>query len=595
MDRGFDDWKKTLSDFRDSIGRDLQEIRKHKAEVQRIRDIIHQEMNLGHFISDPCRIILSAPEIIIGNVDKWGELKSQDGSKVIIRGQSVNLEGAGPGGELLMRAPNIMQKAVNPGTDGEEDVVESTSEIITMARSVSINSSLDENIFSTTPYISSGVNIHSDSVLNIDAGIKGDEKKLIIESTVTALENQKKDQKNNVEVCKKVFETLLNDLKNLLQKHDDLLDDALGARSNIGEILELNDQSKQLSASLSSAFVEYSNELSRLADTTWKIERLNEEKSRLKSGDEYKKNLNGTSIKISAENIDIISQDGEGNLKEIPGTGINVKGRTVSISSENNTGCLNPEGKINLSALNIGLSTLDSNNIKVDDKGKLTKCDFQAKGNVIVRSKDITLESVDYEVSDGKLKEKALTKGSSIYLRTEHVDISSTDTEGKSIGDVSINSKNIALRSFDVDKDKRTDKNIAQGSTMLILSEKMYLGSKDKDNESKLVQTSSEIIGSFAKNTFEVQQGEKKAVLQMDGGKMSISGDNTGIYGKTTINDSTEVKGELKAPKASIDSVEAKSAFKSPNISDGMAAGGGGGGGSLSPKLQKEEPPKGES
>ena len=33
-------------------------------------------------------------------------------------------------------------------------------------------------------------------------------------------------------------------------------------------------------------------------------------------------------------------------------------------------------------------------------------------------------------------------------------------------------------------------------------------------------------------------------------------------------------------------------AFKSPNISDGMAAGGGGGGGSLSAKLKTEDAPK---
>jgi hypothetical protein len=40
------------------------------------------------------------------------------------------------------------------------------------------------------------------------------------------------------------------------------------------------------------------------------------------------------------------------------------------------------------------------------------------------------------------------------------------------------------------------------------------------------------------------------------------------------------------------DSIEAKSAFKSPNISDGMAAGAGGGGGSLSAKLQSEDAPE---
>ena len=62
-------------------------------------------------------------------------------------------------------------------------------------------------------------------------------------------------------------------------------------------------------------------------------------------------------------------------------------------------------------------------------------------------------------------------------------------------------------------------------------------------------------------------------------------------YGKTTINKDTEVKGEIKAPKATIDNLEAKSSFKSQNISDGVAAGGGGGG-SVSAKLKAEDAPK---
>ena len=62
-------------------------------------------------------------------------------------------------------------------------------------------------------------------------------------------------------------------------------------------------------------------------------------------------------------------------------------------------------------------------------------------------------------------------------------------------------------------------------------------------------------------------------------------------YG-TTINAKAEVKGDLKAPKAVIDNLEAKSSLKSPNISDGMAMPGGGAGGSLSAKLKSEDAPK---
>ena len=105
----------------------------------------------------------------------------------------------------------------------------------------------------------------------------------------------------------------------------------------------------------------------------------------------------------------------------------------------------------------------------------------------------------------------------------------------------------------------------------------------------------SEEIGAFADKTLEIQQDDGKAAVQLDGGKVGVGGSKTEIYGDTTINAKTEIKAELKAPKATIDNVEAKSSFKSPNIKDGMGAGAGGGGGSLSTKLTSEDVPGGES
>ena len=99
----------------------------------------------------------------------------------------------------------------------------------------------------------------------------------------------------------------------------------------------------------------------------------------------------------------------------------------------------------------------------------------------------------------------------------------------------------------------------------------------------------SEEIGAFADNTFEAQQGNGKATLQLDGGKTSVGGDKTQVYGETTINAKTEIKLELKTPKATIDDLEVKSSFKSPNIKDGIAVPKASAGGSLSPKLKKED------
>jgi hypothetical protein len=145
---------------------------------------------------------------------------------------------------------------------------------------------------------------------------------------------------------------------------------------------------------------------------------------------------------------------------------------------------------------------------------------------------------------------------------------------------------------MDVEKEKRTDDKLAEGSTMVLVSEKMFVGAKSKDVKSKKIQAVTEEMGLFAANTLEAQQGEGKAVLQLDGGNAAVGGSQTQVYGETTINGKTEVKDEFKAPKATIDNIEAKSSFKSSNISDGVATPGGGGGGSLSAKLKEEDASK---
>jgi len=214
---------------------------------------------------------------------------------------------------------------------------------------------------------------------------------------------------------------------------------------------------------------------------------------------------------------------------------------------------------------------------------------------VIFKTKNLTVDCLDYEVSDGELKMKAQTADSTVSVRAEKTSFLSADAEGKATGSFTANAKAVTIKSMDVDKDSLADSALAAGSTMVLLSEKMYAGAKSKDVKSKKVQVVSEEIGVFADNTFEVQQGEAKAVVQLDGGKASLGGDKTEIYGDTTIEAKTEIKDELKAPKATIDHVEAKSSFKSPNIKDGASAGGGGGGGSLSAKLTLEDAPEEEA
>ena len=253
---------------------------------------------------------------------------------------------------------------------------------------------------------------------------------------------------------------------------------------------------------------------------------------------------------------------------------------------------LTADGKILLRSKTIEASTVNSKDVDVDEKGKLTKATYTSEGDIIINSKTVSVKAVDTQLDGGETKETALTKDSSFSVRAEKNSFSATDTEGKATGSMSINAKAIDVKSMDVEKEKRTDSKLAEGGIIKTVAEKMYVGAFSKELKSKKMQAESEEIGLFADKTLEAQQGEAKAMLHLADGKAAVSGSKTDLYGDTTINAKTEIKGELKVPKATVDNLEAKSSFQSPNISDGMGVGAPGEGGSLNADLKAEDAPK---
>ena len=652
MDYIFDDWKKVLTDFQNSVSKDLEEIHKQKEAVQQMKTEIFDRLDQGQFISDEQRIVLSAPEIIIGNVDKSGTMKGS--GRVIIRGSEVDVEGAGESGMIINRAPVIQQIAVDPGIDGEEAVVYPHSSVLTQARSVVLQSNDAQDAFSL-PLSGgdTGVFIHSDQAMTIDASMSSEMRKKVIEDRVEALKKRKDDLKSVTDKQKKNIEQFFSDLKKVMDDEEDKSGGFWQTRMNLVDIENAHAEVERIMPVLYRATIDFIKGISQQAELSRQVKALEDEKKAIKSGDDFKNNTTGAQLWLNAENISMTTQDTDGNLRTNPEAGVSVwtpqmnigmnkvdgtlvEKSTFSLSTENAMiTTYNPktdgseltangkvsisskdirlesmdyqqkdkkytekglaaDGKVSITAKTVEVSTATPSNLERDDKGQLTKGEFKSEGDFILRSKTVAVETLDYEVAEGKLKPKTLTKDSKIEMRSEKMGMLAADTEGKATGSISLNAKAVAVKSMDVDKEKLTDSALAAGSTMTLVSEKMYVGSKSKDIKSKKIQAVSEEIGAFADKTLEIQQGDGKAVVQLDGGNASVGGSKTQVYGATTINDKTEVKGELKAPKAAIDNLEAKSSFKSPNISDGMGAGAGGGGGSLSAKLKTEDAPKDE-
>jgi hypothetical protein len=208
-------------------------------------------------------------------------------------------------------------------------------------------------------------------------------------------------------------------------------------------------------------------------------------------------------------------------------------------------------------------------------------------GNVRIASKSIALESLDYEWKDKKKQEKALAKDGSLSIRVENTELSATETEGKATGRVEVNAKKVEIKSVDVDQEKRTEKSLATGSSMLLLSEKMLMGSRDSKTRSKQMQMVSDQTAILADTTLELQQD--KAIVQLSGGNTSVCGSNLDLYGKTTLQGDVTAKGAISGGDLEVKNMEVKSSFKSPCTSEGMAVPGAPATGKLTAKLKEEE------
>ena len=651
----FEEWKKMLEKFQQCVDKGVEEMHQQKAEVQQIKTDIFNRLDRGAYYHDDERIVISAPEIVIGNVDKSGTLNGGCVGTVVIKGGGVSLEGVGETGRIVSRAPIIHQKAVNPGIDGRENVVCDSSEIVSQACDIVLHSSDAKDEFSQIPVHAGrgGISLHADQRFNIEAAVTAERRKKQIEAIIKGLDTQSKELKKSVEDQKKAVDKFLQDMIKLAEKEEKL--NAAKDHStftNLTDISEIHEQIEALLPSVYRSTQTFIDLVSELAEVNRRKKALEKEKGTIKTGDDFKKKSTGASMSVVAENISVATADGDGNLHTNPEAGISVRTPRMGLNMHDDEGTLvkdgyfsvsaqditlntvNPkdkgkewpmegkvkiqskdinleaidykmndknqlwekeltkEGKITMSAKTVEVSTANPKGIERDEKGKLTKGEFVGEGDVIIRSKTVTVESLDYEVKDGKLKTKALTKDSKLGIRTEKTTVMAADAEGKATGSINLNAKAVSVKSMDVDKEKLTDNKLAAGSTMTLVSEKMYVGAKSKDIKSKKLQAVSEEIGAFADKTLEIQQGDGKAAVQLDGGKAAVGGDKTQVYGETTVNGKTEVKDELKAPKVVGDSVEAKSAFKSPNIKDGMGGGAGGGGGKLSTKLKTEDAPK---
>ena len=655
MDTEFSDWKTILENFQDSVEKDLDEIRKQKAEIQQIKHEILSRMAQGQYIRDDHRIVLSAPEIIIGNVDSSGMLWSENGSTITIRGNGVNLEGSGSGGYVKSRATSISQIAVDPGTDGMEEVVRPGSSVVSQARNIVLQSNDADGCFSQLPTgVGCGVSIHSDGLMNIDASKSVEVRGEAIANMLSVLKEQKSSLKSASSDRLSEVTSLTDDIKDLLEDMDDLTGGVEDIRSNIGDLIGLQKDYNDLLPSLVPAVEDCVRTISALAEVNRKISCLEAEQEALNSEkDAFTENSTGASLSLKAEQISLSSVDGDGNVRTNPEASVSVQTGRVSIETMKPDGSLIEDSYVSIHTGDVDISTV---NPALTEPGK-PDGDYTTGGSFRVNSKDVSFVAADYNLADGEYTESSLTADSGFYVRMQDINLHAVDTEGnstgsfnliadkmaltaadkdgnqtgsvdvkaldlflsskdkdgtatgaltmtakdvsllsidkdgKALGQMVLNGKDVHVKAMDLD-DKGKDKSLAAGSNMVLAAENMFVGRTKSDRQSKTLTLSSEKTGVYGKTTAKMQQGEAKAVVQLDGGNVAIGGSKSQFYGDNTMNGKTDFKGDVTAPKLTADNLEAKTSFKSKNISDGIAMPGAPSTAKLSAKLKEDDAPE---
>lgn len=584
-----DDLQNTLDDFKQCVSKELTEIHNSKREVQELKNQI-AEMTKGiKFVRDDNTMILSSPRIIIGNVDASGTM-FQGGSEIILRGTNIRLEGVGDdngsGGSISNRAATIENIAVDPGMDGKESLVCATSQLLFQANNIAMRADADKGTFATSLSSQPGISLTSDSTIDLNATPSYKTKKEAIESRLAQLQTNDTTLNTEIQTATDKLNQIFSNIAEILDSQYSISATEEDARTNHVEIREIQKTFKKQSEALVACLNSYVSLISDQAEVKRCVTDLNKIKNDLEAKkDAFNENADkpvNARVSIQSESVSIKSTDGDGNVRVNPEAGLYVEMPHVVIAAKDGKDNLLEKGDFTVNAHDINISTA---NFKPTDN-EHTKGDISVEGNVTIQSKNVVVEAIDREVKEANADptEKALAAEGSIRMRARTIKAEATETDGKSTGSIALNAKDVKVAAMDVDKDSREETALAEGSQMLLISDKMLLGSKNKDTKSKLLQLSSDKVGIFATTTAEMQQGEAKAVVTLNSEKAVIGSSENKMAGNIVVVGDSDFKGEIKSPSGNIDVLSVGTSFSSPNISDGMGPANG----------TQPEKPKGE-
>ena len=605
----FKEWLDLAEAFAGCVNKALAEIHQKKQEVESIKTAFLEELHSGQFISDPDCIIISAPKIIIGNVNKSGELKS-GGGEVIIRGTNLKMNGVSEAGRIEMAAPTICQTAIDTGIDGREKVVYNGSTITSQARSITLDSknpnitaTQKDGVFMTPPPTPVGISLLSETGIDIGATLSKKAKAVIIKDYKKTLTDKKGDDTKGVQGAAKglkgTLTALVGEMNTTLQQEDKMIGDDDLTRTNVMAIDELNSVLKEKMPLFYNTMIAYVEKNSELAELNRALKCVAEEEKapgQTVKEDEFPKKSTGTSIILKSENIALHSVDGDGNWRTNPESGIDIRANDIKLRSLAEKDALSkPEDKsrITLQSRNIDLLTSDQKDI-VYDGNEVKSKKMPLEGSVSIRSKTVNIDSIDIEQTDKNQFKEKLNADSEVNIRAQKVRVNTINENGKSVGKFSVHSKKISMKSVDVNDNqgqlefdeqknvkhpKLTAQEVTKESQMTLLSAIVNVGySKKKMMSDRIYVLSKEksVVHSDKQTMITMgadQKGSAGVNLKSDNVSLIASNGKAFIKGKSgvLVYGETSVKAKMNAGDIACNSVDAKSYVKSPNFTDGIS------------------------
>lgn len=582
-------------------------VKNHKMNYDNIRDLkadiaksLNEEVvdiSSSKYIRDENRIIISAPEIIIGNVDKNGNLIASDGtSKVIIRANQVGLEGVSKDDSLIgvvrTRAPRIHHVAVDPGIDGNENYVGSTSEILSYAKGIELR--CEQNEFcpcqSMSESVKNGIHLKSPTDINIDSTSSYKEKNSRLANRLMEIDDRIVSLSKQLSNSDMSVTTIMNKIR---EHSESEVYKNLDNRYKVAfSYVEIDAANRKLESYLI-ALLKQVNKFFQLQSQRLELQRekyiIQEKQEELNIMLENNGLPPASEIHINAPQISMRTVDGDGDFRQ--DGSIHLRTQTLNAyGGENNNVFVDTKMNVKFNQV-----TIDTSKEETIDTAS-NKHVFESSGSFNLYSQNVIVEGVNYErMKDAVDQEnKGVNDRSTISLKASKLDFSSLDKEGKNIGEVKINAKKVDVLSYDVTSDRKfKDTN---GSCFNLYFQTLNIGEvkfeSDKTTFSQNIRMAGEDIrfrsGGFFVNLytnltdvdnigyFHLLKNKELKFASNEGIKMSVNGKDRIVVGsdEITVWPGLEAKTSIATPSIAVDNLKVDKSFTSPSTKEGTAING---------------------